>query len=225
MFPAPLGENGKIARGSRMRIIGAGLLAGVSAFALVACGGGGERQDADEPEGEYPVDVVTAKFPNRQRLADTKDLRLGVENIGDETIPNLAVTIFIDDGAAGSFKVRLEQPGLENPNRPVWVLDEKYPRLKGESRPEGSSPGDVAQTNTFAFGPLEPGEEREMIWRLAPVRAGTYTVNYEIAAGLSGKAQAVTADGSEPTGKFVVTISSKPPKATVNNAGKVKTEQ
>jgi hypothetical protein len=179
----------------------------------------------DEPEGEFPLDVVTAKFPNRQRLADTTDLRLGVENTGEETIPDLAVTIFVDDGASGSFNIRLEQPGLANPNRPVWVLEEKYPQLAGERRPRGSSPGAVTQTNTFAFGPLEPDERREMIWKLTPVRGGTYTVNYEIAAGLTGKARAVTADGSQPSGKFVVTISTKPPKARVNDEGKVEIEK
>ena len=192
---------------------------------LVACGGGSERQDADEPEGDFAVDVVTAKFPNRQRLADTTDLRLGVENTGDETVPDLAVTIFLDDGASGSFNIRLDQPDLANPNRPVWVLEDKYPRLAGEPRPPGSSPGAVAQTNTYAFGPLDPDERREMIWRVTPVRGGTYTVNYEIAAGLTGKAKAVTADGSKPGGKFVVTISTKPPKARVNDEGKVEIER
>ncbi len=133
------------------------------------------------------MDVSTAKFPNRQRLAETTDLRLGVENAGKETIPDLAVTIFIDDGTQGSFNIRLDQPGLANPNRPVWVLEDKYPRLAGESRPLGTAPGDIAAANTFAFGALDPGDRREMIWKVTPVRGGTYTVNYEIAAGLHGQ--------------------------------------
>jgi hypothetical protein len=208
-----------------LRRVGATIAAvGLGALLLSACGGGGERQDANEPEAEFPLEVATAKFPNRQRLAETTDLRLGVENTGDETIPDLAVTIFIEDGAQGSFSIRLDQPGLANPNRPVWVLEDKYPRLAGEPRPAGSSPADVAATNTYAFGALEPGDTREMIWKVTPVRGGTYTVNYEIAAGLHGKAQAVTADGP-PRGKFVVTISTKPPKATVNDAGKVEIEE
>jgi hypothetical protein len=228
-----LGEDRKIASGRRFSRAGARLATGIGVLALAACGGlgltacggGGERQDADEPEGEFPLEVVTAKFPNRQRLAETKDLRLGVENTGTEAIPDLAVTIFVDDGADGSFSIRLEQPGLANPNRPVWVLEDKYPRLAGESPPLGTSPADVAATNTFAFGPLDPGDRQEMIWRVTPVRGGTYTVNYEIAAGLHGKAQAVTADGSQPSGKFVVTISTKPPKARVTDEGKVEIEQ
>jgi hypothetical protein len=205
------------------------LATAISALVLAACGSG-ERQDEDEPEGEFPVEVTTAQFPNRQRLAETTDLRLAVENTGTEQIPELAVTIFVDDGGGavssgasgqGSFSVRSDQPGLANPSRPVWILENKYPRLAGEGEPLGSSPATTAQTNTFAFGAMAPGETREMIWRVTPVRGGTYTVNYEIAAGLQGKAVAVTADGSPAEGKFVVTISTKPPKATVDDEGNV----
>jgi len=206
-----------------LRRAGATIAAGIGALLLAACGGGGERQDANEPEADFPIEVTTAKFPNRQRLAETTDLRLGVENTGEETIPDLAVTIFVEDGAQGSFSIRLDQPGLANPNRPVWVLEDKYPRLAGEPRPPGSSPADTAATNTYAFGALDPGDTREMIWRVTPVRGGTYTVNYEIAAGLHGSAEAVTADGP-PSGKFVVTIATKAPKATVSDAGKVEIE-
>jgi hypothetical protein len=201
------------------------LAASIAALTLAACGGGGERQDEDEPEGEFPLEVVSAKFPNRQRLAETTDLRLGVRNTGEDTIPELAVTISTDDNPAAPFSVRLDQPGLANPNRPVWVLEDKYPRLAGESRPLGSSPAEVAASNTFAFGPLESGDRREMIWRVTPVRGGTYTVAYEMAAGLTGKAEAVTEDGSPPSGKFVVTISTKPPQARVNDQGQVEIKQ
>lgn len=194
-------------------------------LALAACGGDGERQDVDEPEGEFPVEVRDAKFPNRQRLAETTDLRLGVENTGDQTIPDLAVTIFVDEGADGPFSIRLEQPGVANPNRPVWILENKYPRIAGAPPPKGSSPATVALRNTFAFGSLDPGETREMVWKVTAVRGGTYTINYEIAAGLTGKARAVTADGSQPTGKFLVTISTKPPQATVNEEGKVEIKE
>lgn len=197
----------------------------IGALAISACGGGGERQDEGEPDAEYPVDVVTAKFPNRQRLARVSVLRLGVENTGDETIPNLVVTVFIDESTGDSFSVPLEQPGLANPNRPVWVLEETYPRLAGESRPAGTSPAVTASQDTYAFGPLDAGDRREMVWRVTPVKGGTYTVDYEVAAGLGGRAKAVTNDGSEPSGEFVVTISSKPAQATVKKSGKIKIEQ
>jgi hypothetical protein len=230
-----LGENGTtVISGRGWKRLGVGLAACLSAAALAACGGGGERQDEDEPEGDFPVDVTDARFPNRQRLAETTDLRLGVENAGNEQIPDLAVTISIDGGGGavssgasgqGSFSIRSDQPGLANPNRPVWILEDKYPRIVGEEPPLGSSPGATAATNTFAFGPLAPGDTREIVWRVTPVMGGTFTVNYEIAAGLHGKARAVTEDGSDVTGEFVVTISTKPPQARVNDAGKVVIEE
>lgn len=198
-------------------------MAGLAA-AAAACGGSEERQDAGEPEGNFPVRVVDSKFPNRQRLAETTNLRLGIENIGDEVIPELAVTIFTDDGADGPFSIRVDDPTLADPNRPVWILENKFPRLAGEPPPRGPTAAATAQTNTFAFGPLQPGERKRMIWRVTPDMAGTYTVNYEVAAGLQGNARAVTADDGDVTGKFVVTISDKPPSSRVNDAGKVEIE-
>ena len=128
--------------------------------------GDGQRQDANEPDGEFPVAVAAAKFPTDQRLAQTTDLQLAVENTGDETIPDLAVTIFRRRrGGGGSFSIRTDQPGLANPNRPVWILENGYPKQlePGEDvadldpRPGGAS---AAQTNTFSFGPLDAGDSR-----------------------------------------------------------------
>ena len=203
----------------------AGFLAASLSLGLIACGGGGDPQDASEPEGDFPVELVTSKFPTRQRLAEATNLVIGVENTGEETIPNLAVTISTagegSDTAAGSFSIREDNPALANPNRPVWILENKFPRIEGEPAPEGSSPGSVAQTNTFGFGELPAGERLEMDWKLTPVKSGTYTINYEVSAGLYGNAKAVTSDGSPPEGKFVVTISDVPPTASVNDAGQV----
>ncbi len=236
MFPRALGERGKIAHGSRDRAVNARIaialaLSGV-VVALSACGGSDEeRQDANEPSGEFPVDVTDAKFPARQRLAKTSDLELAIENIGEEQIPDLAVTICLNScNADGPFSLRSEQTGLANPNRPVWILEQDYPKLlepgisPGELDKEPTAGAEVAQTNTFSFGPVAPGDEVAAVWRVTPVRAGTYTVHYDIAAGLTGNAKAVTADGT-PVEKvdlsFVVTIDDKPPKATVDPDGKV----
>jgi hypothetical protein len=60
-----------------------------------------------------------------------------------------------------------------------------------------------------------------MVWNVTPVQAGTFTVHYRVAAGLQGKAKAVTADGSVPEGEFVVRISSAPPQTRVNDSGQV----
>jgi hypothetical protein len=236
MFPRALGERGKTAQGSRdralIRRIAIALALTGAVVGMAACGGDAPRQDAAEPEGEFPVEVTDAKFPTRQRLAETSDLELAVENIGDEQIPDLAVTICLDSCTAdGPFSLRSEQSGLANPNRPVWILEEDYPKFLDpatsakELDEEPTAGAEAAQTNTFSFGALAPGDERAFVWRVTPVQGGTYTVNYEIAAGLTGKAEAVTADGSPVEGSFVVTISEEPPEATVNPDGSIEIEK
>ena len=200
----------------------------LAAVTLAACGGEAEPQDANEPEGEFPVEVTSAKFPTRQRLAETSDLVLEVENTGDETIPDLAVTLYTgDEKADGPFNLRSEQQGLADPNRPVWILENDYPKVLAEGvepselDDEPTAGAETAATNTYAFGPLEPGESLAAVWRATPVKGGTYTVHYEVAGGIDGNAKAVTADGSPVEGEFVVTISTKPPNTRVTDSGKV----
>jgi hypothetical protein len=248
-----------------------GLGVALSCIGLIACGGGGERQDEDEPEGTFPVAITKAEFPNRQRLAQTSNLVLAVRNEGTETIPDLAITIntfrqgeeapTADEAAEpgegpsalgeseedptagevepseesaeqgggeagaqptpqanGSFSVRSEQEGLAIPSRPVWILEHNYPKLAGETQSAG---GEVAQTNTFSFDELEPGETREIVWKLTPVQAGAYVIDYRVAAGLQGKAIAENTDGSVPEGQFVVVITDVPPQTRVTESGKV----
>jgi hypothetical protein len=130
--------------------------------------------------------------------------------------------------AQGPFSVLSAQPGLAIPSRPVWILEQGYPREAG-TEPGPGPPGEIAQasgaiavqTNTFAFGPVEPGESVDVVWRVTPVQAGTYTVHYRVAAGLQGNAVATTDDGSEPEGEFIVQITDAPPQTRVNDAGEV----
>ena len=307
MLPAPLEESGSTSRrGPRRHPLLIALGAAFCAVALAACGGG-ERQDEDEPEGEFPVEIVSAEFPPKQRLAQTSELTLAVANVGDEALPELAITVFTesnednpdddvvtDDGgegtgsasasdaesgqstdeqlgeevdealreeleqegateddsgaeeetatgssvegedetelpeAEGAFSVRSQQEGLAIPSRPVWILEQGFPRLAGTEagRPppgeiEGSGGAEAAQTNTFAFGTLEPNETREVVFRVTPVQPGTYTVRYRVAAGLHGNAVAVNEDGSVPEGEFVVQISDVPPQTRVDDSGRV----
>lgn len=174
------------------------------------------------PAGEFPVRMTVTRFPSEQRLAGAVKLKLGVENVGTETIPELSYTITTDDGdAAGSFNIQLESEAVADPNRPVWILESGYPREVGTPPPKGTSGGLRAQTNSFAFGRLKAGEEKVIVWRVTPVRAGTYTLNYEVAASLDGRAEAVTRSGGAVKGDFLVTISDKPEKQTVNEQGKV----
>ena len=205
-------------------------MAAVGALALgtAGCGEDSEPQDADEPSGRFPVEIQEAGFPTEQRLAQTSDLRLGVTNAGEEQIPNLAVTIWVgDEKAGGPFDVRSDQPGLADPSRPVWILESGFPKVvapRFEAKDIEKAPtagAETAQTDTFAFGPLEPGAGKDMVWRVTPVVAGTWTIHYELAAGLNGKAKAVSGDGGPAEGEFVVKISDKPPRATVNGSGQV----
>ena len=119
-------------------------------------------------------------------------MRLAVRNTDDRELPNLAVTIATEgaDGGdpASAFAVAAEDTRLADRNQPVWIVD------RG---PEG---GETAATNTWAVGPVFPGQTRELEWRLTAVRPGTYTVNYRVSPGLYGKA--VPANGQRTTGSF-----------------------
>jgi hypothetical protein len=56
---------------------------------------------------------------------------------------------------------------------------------------------------------------------VTPVVAGTYTVHYEVAAGLDGNARAVTDTGEPVVGEFVATITDKPQATKVDEKGNV----
>lgn len=211
-----------------------------AALALAGCGEDEQRQDAAEPEGEFPVEVVNARFPAEQRLGKARDLELELRNAGDEAIPSLTVTIQTNDGAAtGPFDVVAKQEDLADANRPAWILEEGYPKCASDapalnppclrSRRFTSAELDAAQPagaqtaapDTFSFGSLEPGESLTAIWRVTPVQPGRYTVRYEVAAGLQGKASAVTPEGEPVEGEFEARISKRPPRARVTGSGRV----
>jgi hypothetical protein len=207
--------------------VGGPLLALALTVGLAACGSG-ERQDASEPHGKFPVKVTQASFPTHQRISQRSDLVLGVENAGKDALPDLAITIYTGETKAQEpFDIRVDQPNLANPSRPVWILENGYPKLLGNGvtiananhAPTGGAT--AAQTDTFQFGRLRPKDTRRMLWRVTPAMTGTYTVHYEVAAGLQGNAKAVTPGGAPVKGEFVVTITSKPPKTCVTGSGKV----
>ena len=70
--------------------------------------------------------------------------------------------------------------------------------------------------NTWALGALAPGKTRTFVWRVVPVKSGSYTVRYTVAAGLSGKAKARLASGGLVQGQFAVDIASAPTLKHVN---------
>ncbi len=195
---------------------------------LIAGCGSQPRQDANETEADYPVEVTVAEFAPKQRLAETTDLELAFRNSGDEAIPDLAVTIYTgDEKADGAFNVRSSQEGLADPNRPVWILENEYPKIVEASTAakdldsEPTAGAETASTNTYTFGELAAGDTIRVVFRVTPVVPGTYTVHYEVAAGLDGKARAVTDSGEPVEGEFVATITDKPKATAVDEQGRV----
>jgi hypothetical protein len=195
----------------RSRAVTRAVLLALCLLLLGVAGCGTPRQDADEPEGEFTLDVVKASFPAKQTVAEHATMRLTVRNTDDRDLPNLAVTVETEPPSGGKAPTAFGQASadvrLADPNRPVWIVDRD---------PEG---GESAYTNTWAMGRMFPGETKDVEWRLTAVRAGTYKVNYRIAPGLNGKA--VAAHGQRVTGSFDVTISDEPVPARVNDKGQV----
>ncbi|MDQ3758577.1 MAG: hypothetical protein M3331_01340, partial [Actinomycetota bacterium] len=117
--------------------------------------------------------------------------------------------------------------GLADPNRPVWILENDYPKVlePGTSSEDlDSAPtagAETSSTNTYTFGELPPGETIRTVFRVTPVVGGVYTVNYEVAAGLDGNARAVTPDGGPVEGEFVTKIATRPPASAVDEQGDV----
>jgi hypothetical protein len=154
---------------------------------VAGCGGGDERQDADEPSGTFEVEVVDARFPERQRLAQPERLVLEVRNAGSRAVPNIAATV-------SGLEVRDQDDQASGP-RPVWIVD------------DGPAGGGTAYVGTWALGRLEPGQSRRFVWRVTAVAPGAHEVRWRIAAGLDGRARAVTAGGRTPEGRFDVRVS------------------
>lgn len=169
-----------------------------SLLALSGCGNDeSERQGADDKAGTYQVDVVTASFPRRQQLSREQTLRVTVRNAGSETIPGLAVSL-------EGINTLNEQPGIADPQSPVWIVD-NAPRA-----------GVTAYVNTWSLGELPPNEEQEYVWQMTPVVAGRHTLRWRVAGNLTGSAKAELADGGAPEGTFNVRVRSAPKQTRVN---------
>jgi hypothetical protein len=192
----------------------------VTTLCLVAIGvagcGGGERQDENEPEGNFPVEVVEAKFPEDQKLAKSSELVVTLRNAGQETIPNIALTV---DG----LDEQKQDPDLADPSRPVFAINGVQVEIAGFPEAKDASPRgcDTAFVNTWACGPLKPNEQKTFRWSVTAVRAGEFNIDWRVAAGLDGKAKAVAAGGGPaPRGQFSGTISDEAPDVRVADDGK-----
>jgi hypothetical protein len=183
-------------------------------IAVVGCGGG-ERQDENEPEGNFPVEVVSATFPEKQKLAQTSELVITVRNSGKKDIPNVAVTV-------KGLSLRATQPDLSDPERPRFALNGIQREIGGFPEAKDASPAgcDTAYVNTWACGPLKPGAETTLVWKVTAVKAGPYEVSWRVAGGLNGNAKAVATGGGAPTGSFSGNVSRAAPKVRIAADGK-----
>ena len=192
-----VGTSSSASRRGALAALLAAALSGVS-----GCGGSGERQDANEPAGDYPVEITQVKFPPRQGYGETSRLVISVRNTGQEQVPNIAMTI-------NGFYYRTKQPGVADPARPVWILN--LPPANGQT----------AMVNTWALGALDPGRTATFVWNLTAVKAGNHRLDYRAAAGLNGKARAVTDSGGVPAGTIAVRVTPKPRRSYVLPNGDV----
>jgi hypothetical protein len=180
--------------------------------ALVALSGcGGERQDADEPEGTYRLEVADASFPQRQGIAEPTTMRIRVRNPEQRTVPNVAVTVETAGAKAGdgvtAFGQKSSDSRLADANRPIWVVDQE---------PVG---GSSAYSNTWTLGALRGGQTKTFEWKVTPVEPGDYSLSYRVSPGLDGKAK--LASGGKTKGTFDVQVVDQPVPARVNSDGEV----
>jgi hypothetical protein len=204
-----------------------GIAVGIGTVLAVSACGGGARQDATEHSGKYPVAVSTASFPTSQTLSEHTHLRIDVRNAGRKTIPDVAVTICNvtcaypapkgEGTSAAAFAADLNQTGVANPSRPIWVVEHGPGSCQYSCENGGAGAGVSAYSNTWALGTLHPGRTVSFDWQLTAVSAGRHVVAWEVAAGLNGKARAVLAGGGTPHGTFAVQISRKPAQSYVDN--------
>jgi hypothetical protein len=182
-------------------------------IALLVAGCGGTSQDAHEAKASFAVQIVRALFPAHQSIARQTGLVLQVRNRSLGTVPNVAVTI-------DSFAYTNTYPELASNKRPIWVVEEgpgataKRPVQSQAVSPPGG--GQTAYVNTWALGPLAPRQTKTFLWRVVPVKAGTYTVHYTVAAGLAGNARARLLGGGASIGHFTVDIAPRPPATHVD---------
>jgi hypothetical protein len=174
-------------------------------LAAAAAGCGSERQDEDEPSRTYSVQIVSAKFPAAQAISKPETLAIEVRNVDSRRIPNIGITM-------KSFERRATQKGLADPRRPIWIIDQAP--LGTEDNPSGG--GSVAHNETWALGPLDPGQSKRFEWKLTAVDAGVHTLRYRVVAGLHGKSKAQLDNGRLPQGTFTVNITGRPLAATVD---------
>ncbi|MEA2397770.1 MAG: hypothetical protein QOK25_1326 [Thermoleophilaceae bacterium] len=202
---------------------------------MAGCGAGA-RQDADEPNGNFPVAIVSASFPSHQTLAATSNMAIVVRNPGQKTIPVVSVTVKCASsrsagggagspsgtGSASGFGYRSTYPGLADPVRPKFVVNTiptRTPRNYDHGRLDPLERSS-SYVDTFTLGSLAPGRTATFRWNVTAVKSGSYRLCYRVNAGLDGKAKAVPERPGQPiSGQFAGVIQGTPPQAHIAQDG------
>lgn len=188
---------------------GASAALAAGALALAGCGSSAPTPEA---AATYPV-ATQASFPARQSLAQHTELRLTVRNVGQRTIPDVVATLTMrgaaDGTAVAAFGSHLAGSDLASHSRPVWIVD------------AGPVSGDTAYANTWALGAIRPHAARTFTWRVTPVRAGTYTIEYRLAGSTTGRSQLREANGDAARGALTVDVSGKAATVRVTPGGRI----
>ena len=208
--PAPRGAGtrgmftralGPVHRRRAARTCSAFAFAAVAAALTAGCGGTtakGDRQDKDEPEGDFPVSVEEATFPLKQDLAQSSTMKVVVRNAGDREIPNIAVTVQCPrtkNGQNGSFDRQIASQSQADNNRPNFVVD----TIPGSERPASRQRLDPlerssAYVNTYTLGKLAPNRTATFEWKVTAVRAGQFRLCYRVAGGPGRQGQGRSRD-------------------------------
>ena len=125
MLPAPLEESASTALGIRARKrVGIGLAVALVSAGVASCGG--ERQDANEPEGNFPVQVVNAGYVS----ATSYQGRLLYERWADAIGAQWVVAAFGHN----------DHPVNYRPNRHNYKIKVRSERRRVEKRSDWSPP-------------------------------------------------------------------------------------
>ena len=204
--PRALGEETTSTRTMRVQGRRAFCL-GLAAVLIAGCGSE-PRQDENEEEADYPVEVTVAEFPARQRLAETVDLELAFQNSAQKTSPT---------SPSPSTRVtrRRTARSTSAPSNRAWPTPTapsgssrttirrswRTARARRTSTPRPPPEPSRLRPTPTPSASFRPATTIHTVFRVTPVKGGTYTVHYEVAAGLDGNARATTEDGAPGRGR------------------------
>jgi hypothetical protein len=204
----------------------AALALSLTAASLLAtgCGSTLKEQDKYEPNGTFPVRVLSATFPKNQHLAKDSVMQIRVVNAGEHRIPRLNVTIkCAGGGLGGSFNTTVDESDVSDAERPQFVVNTIPSAVPRQNPPLDPAPLERNSmfVDTYMWGPLDPGHPATFRWNVTAVKAGPYRLCWRVNAGLYNKAHAVASSDSKLpiSGQFRGAVSNKPPKAKIADNG------